>query len=373
MLLQPSYYNKFKCIADRCKDNCCVGWEIDIDQESYNYYTSLRGEFSNKLKSNIITENGEHSFKLLANQRCAFLNKNNLCEIICNLGEDKLCQICSDHPRYINEYPNLTERGLGLSCEEACRIILTQDQPVTMTNPEEENENITCDNLFFNYLFKVRQIIINILQNRHYAITKRIATVVKICCIVQRECFSEKTDEELLGTISHLVNKSNNILKSSYKNNPVTAKKVINNVLITFEKLEVLNRKWLCALKKTQEYISSNNNFNREYDLFNTTINTDLIFENMSVYLIHRYFLESYYDNQIIEKALLVCVSYVLIKAIMIEHFAEQKNCKLDYITELIHNYSKEVEYSDQNINKLYQEFNCNNIYKIECILQALI
>ena len=32
ILKVPSYYEKFHCIADQCKDNCCYGWEIDIDE-----------------------------------------------------------------------------------------------------------------------------------------------------------------------------------------------------------------------------------------------------------------------------------------------------------------------------------------------------
>ena len=25
----PSYYKDFKCIADKCRHSCCIGWEID--------------------------------------------------------------------------------------------------------------------------------------------------------------------------------------------------------------------------------------------------------------------------------------------------------------------------------------------------------
>ena len=30
----PSYYKNFRCIADKCPDNCCRGWEIDIDEDT---------------------------------------------------------------------------------------------------------------------------------------------------------------------------------------------------------------------------------------------------------------------------------------------------------------------------------------------------
>ena len=33
-IFAPSYYKKFKCIADKCHHNCCIGWEIDIDDEA---------------------------------------------------------------------------------------------------------------------------------------------------------------------------------------------------------------------------------------------------------------------------------------------------------------------------------------------------
>ena len=33
ILRVPEYYEKFSCIASRCKDSCCAGWEIDIDEE----------------------------------------------------------------------------------------------------------------------------------------------------------------------------------------------------------------------------------------------------------------------------------------------------------------------------------------------------
>ena len=33
-LRRPSYYRQFRCIGSDCTDNCCIGWEIDIDPET---------------------------------------------------------------------------------------------------------------------------------------------------------------------------------------------------------------------------------------------------------------------------------------------------------------------------------------------------
>lgn len=32
-LRKPDYYDRFRCIAGACKDSCCIGWEIDIDEK----------------------------------------------------------------------------------------------------------------------------------------------------------------------------------------------------------------------------------------------------------------------------------------------------------------------------------------------------
>ena len=46
----PFYYNEFGCITSKCKDNCCIGgWEIDIDDETYERYNNMTGELKHKI------------------------------------------------------------------------------------------------------------------------------------------------------------------------------------------------------------------------------------------------------------------------------------------------------------------------------------
>ena len=49
----PSYMDKFHCIADKCKDSCCIGWEIDIDEKTKAYYDSVDTPFAERLKKDI--------------------------------------------------------------------------------------------------------------------------------------------------------------------------------------------------------------------------------------------------------------------------------------------------------------------------------
>ena len=48
-----SYYNNFKCIAEKCKHTCCAGWEIDIDEQSLNNYKTSVNAFSEALKQGV--------------------------------------------------------------------------------------------------------------------------------------------------------------------------------------------------------------------------------------------------------------------------------------------------------------------------------
>ena len=95
MIVKPSYCGSFQCIASRCRDNCCIGWEIDIDEETDQFYRTVKGEFGKRLEDGISREGTPH-FRLKGEQeRCAFLNDSNLCDIFIHLGEEHLCGICS--------------------------------------------------------------------------------------------------------------------------------------------------------------------------------------------------------------------------------------------------------------------------------------
>ena len=124
--IDAEIYREFTCKADKCKHTCCRGWEIDIDDDTLDYYNSLDTELGNEIRKNIsgCGQEGESaSFMLTTDERCPFLKYDGLCRIIEELGDDGLCDICRLHPRFyeiINDY-NLA--GVGLSCEKASELL----------------------------------------------------------------------------------------------------------------------------------------------------------------------------------------------------------------------------------------------------------
>ena len=145
-LFAPTIYKNFKCIADKCQHNCCIGWEIDVDQPTLEKY-----KFHPEIMQKISLDGTPH-FVLGERDRCPFLQKDNLCEIIKHYGEDALCQICRDHPRFYNEFDSRTEVGVGLTCEAAARLMLDNDFELEIIEetdePSAENEDETE---FFDY------------------------------------------------------------------------------------------------------------------------------------------------------------------------------------------------------------------------------
>jgi len=128
----PKYYKDFKCISDKCTHSCCIGWEIDVDEKTLEKYSFADGQYAEAVRKSIDTEGVPH-FKLCEGERCPHLDGNGLCKIITELGEGYLCDICREHPRFYNDTKNGREVGLGMSCEEACRIILSSDSYADIT------------------------------------------------------------------------------------------------------------------------------------------------------------------------------------------------------------------------------------------------
>lgn len=122
-LYAPKYYKKFKCIADKCRHSCCVGWEIGVDGETLSRYGSLpiceREEILSRIDDGVI--------RLSEDGRCPFLDCHGLCKIISRHGEAFISEICREHPRFYNFSGGRAEVGLGASCEEAARIILNSE------------------------------------------------------------------------------------------------------------------------------------------------------------------------------------------------------------------------------------------------------
>ena len=186
----PNYYDTFSCIKGACKHNCCIGWEIDIDEDSLSFYNSLDTPLGERLQAQISKEAPAH-FILCKQERCPFLNKENLCDLIIELGEERLCTICKEHPRFYNQLPDRTEVGLGLCCEAAGRLILSQKEPMRLLCAEHLS---TTDEMLL-----LRDEILSILQDRSTSLFARMKQASSLLDISEKGLANKEFARKLLA------------------------------------------------------------------------------------------------------------------------------------------------------------------------------
>lgn len=295
----PDYYKDFKCTAELCKHSCCIGWEIDIDDETFEYYKNINSDFGKRIRENIVENDGCNCFKLNKNERCPFLNENNLCNIILELGEDSLCQICTDHPRFRNFYSDRVEIGLGLCCEEAARIILTNNKNVNLIEIDNDNDDIICDETDF---FNLRNKIFNYFSDENVSLLEKMAI----------------------------------------KKETILSKSILKNYLT----LEILDKSWNTLL---QELIDN-------YDDIQDIVipqQFENSFEQLLLYFTYRHFtllLDGTTEESVLN---FIRTSVSIIYSLCQLHISKYNDLNIEHIIEYSRMYSSEIEYSEENLNTL--------------------
>lgn len=286
----PDYYSDFRCIADKCPHNCCIGWEIDIDDEAFARYMQTPSPFGDELRAGIDKEG--QCFRLDTNERCSFLDERGLCRIYSELGEQALCQICSDHPRFRNFFSDRTETGLGLTCPVAAGIILSRSEPVMPVESGDETPSPE-EETFFAF----RAHILGIIQDRSMPYGKRVQLI--------RELY------------------------------PVCAQPTPAQWLHIYRSLERMDGCWDIYLN------------NAPSD--NPQPLDDISSEQLAVYFIFRHLAGALDDGQLMPRLhfSLHCVE-------MIEHIWQNNGCRA--LEDICRMYSSEIEYSDENISLIMEQ-----------------
>lgn len=315
----PHYYSEFRCIADKCKDNCCIGWEIDIDDETAEKYKSITGEFGKRLNENIDFSE-QPCFILGENERCPFLNDRNLCDIITELGENCLCQICDDHPRYYEWFGNIKEGGVGLCCEEAARIILNSPLPFSYVESEIEEDNFSeVDEEMFSLVSYIRDEIFSILNDENCPINDAFSRIMQIVGDYIELPENHKTTKEILEFMTSL---------------------------------EAMDENWLPTLKNALERFDELNANKKQFMAENP--NAEKYMRNLAIYYIWRHFLKAAFDGEIYSRAAFAIASTNITSTLWELKWLDSGISADDFV-EIAKNYSKEIEYSEDNTDALLE------------------
>ena len=304
----PDYYPQFSCIAGRCRHSCCIGWEIDVDEDTLASYRRIGGEMGERLRAGISEDGDAPHFLLGAHERCPFLNEKNLCDLILYGGENMLCQICRDHPRYRSFFSERTEIGVGLCCEEAARLILTKQEKTAIVVTGEGTLDAEE-----RALLALRERLFAAAQERAQPIFSRMERVLSLCGAALPAISLKQWAELYLS-------------------------------------LERMDERWTALLQALRSHADAL----PLSDFASRMSERETEYEQLLVYFLYRHVPAALDDGDVSSKAAFAAASVQLLFALGALQLLQHGTFTVEDQIELCRLYSAEVEYSDDNLNALF-------------------
>lgn len=361
----PDYYKKFQCIADKCEDTCCAGWQIVADKKSLKKYKAVKGSYRKKLHAGVNWRQG--TFHQDKEKRCAFLNDNNLCEMYIHLGKESLCKTCRLYPRHIEEFEGVREISLSVSCPEVARILLNQSEKVRFLSKENEKEEEyeDFDPFLYSELLDARDVMFELLQNRDLPVKVRAGLVYGIAHDMQK-----RVDRQELFSCSEVLEKYKSSAAENFVRGKICANEKDPAKIFGFYKemfhnlyrLELLKEDWNYQLLEVEEHLYSKESpmeYQKITEAFYQWVEErefswEIQKEQLLVYFIYTYFCGAVYDGEILAKAQMAILMVDMLEEMLKARWLRNENMlDMEDVIELTYRFSREVEHSDLNLKKL--------------------
>ena len=384
ILRVPEYYDEFSCIASRCKDSCCAGWEIDIDDETYEYYRSVEGPFGDRLRESMfVAEDGGYRFKLKGPKRCAMLNDNNLCDLYTALGEEALCEVCTEYPRFSLVYGQVEQKALSLSCEEVGRILFGRTEPEQLIDIElpgdcEDDEE---DPQYVAFMEWVQKETVAILQNRELSITERTREFLAWCDRVQTIINYSQAKDDLSILEAWKNQDADREIREWEQKNIEGKEKPARNLSYEdfcdrfeiFLDMEELDEEWINTKAEFEQIYHEDTYEKLLLAYLNSKDYSELGYEHLLVYFVYRYLMNAVYDYDILSYAKMIVVATLVVRDMDAARF--QRNggsfTMFDRI-DVARIFSKEVEHSEGNAEDLKEMCMMEEIASVDALCRQL-
>ena len=161
--LYPTFYHIFQCKANQCHHTCCQKWTIDVDEETAKLYQTLPTPLGEDLRKFMTVDDEGYYFMFSDKQpTCPLLREDGLCRVVLELGEDSLCDTCHMHPRFYKYIEDLELCGVGLSCEESVeKLLATEGDQLQFTIEDDDCEFTAEDRPVLENIFDLLALGIN--------------------------------------------------------------------------------------------------------------------------------------------------------------------------------------------------------------------
>lgn len=379
----PSYYKAFECIAGACEDTCCRGWDVVIEPETYQCYQKMEGPFGEVLRNKMIVDDDGDNIFILDGDRCPFLNDQNLCDIYKEKGEACLSHTCKQYPRYREEFHDLREIGLSLSCPEAARIILRNQEATKfdLSMDVQGSDSPQGSDEVLEDFFQCRAMIIDILEMAELPLGTRTGIVLKLVEDVQ-----DKVDFNELDAIELVIENYSqrtyiDELKQIFDRNEADEGRKYQNVngyFKTYRDLEHINTKDPLGLNKVLNTFWTSDTdrslYMAQHRAFNLYYKDEMInFQKILIYFTYRYFMKSYYDYDMSSKIKMALMSTIMIKELAVVRWMDNGQFTEADMVDIAYKYSRDVEHLEKNVASLERIFETEDLYSVDNLLNTLM
>lgn len=200
--LYPTFYHTFQCKANQCHHTCCQKWTIDVDEETAKLYQTLPTPLGEDLRKFMTVDDEGYYFMFSDKQpTCPLLREDGLCRVVLELGEDSLCDTCHMHPRFYKYIEDLELCGVGLSCEESVeKLLATEGDQLQFTIEDDDGEFAAEDRPVLENIFDLLALGINpaICQ---FTLNHSIHYCQELVTVYKK---TEPIDEEWTNQLAHL-------------------------------------------------------------------------------------------------------------------------------------------------------------------------
>lgn len=374
-------FDIFQCIGSACPDTCCAGWGIEVDATSVDFYRNLKNDFGQKLQQNLI-ESNEKVYMKLQNNRCPFLNNQNLCDIYIHLGPEKMCQTCKIYPRFQKRYGDVLFRGLCISCPEVARLILSYPETLYFDFAEDSSISDSSNNIenwsLFNTLINGMTTSVNILQNRSLSIFTRLRLMVAFNDALKSSIDSGEDPHPLFELFSD--HTQFDTLTHTFTPRSESILPLLTFTLHLYKHLEAFkNLHYISPYTDTlYDILNFCNSLTNQQNLTNflDDISTDpysIRYEQYCVYYLTRHYMSAYHNGNI-QKYIANLIYLFSLHRLFAFGVYQQKGEKLN-LTDLVPIYtsiSRFYEHTGPNPDILYQLFSDNDMNTTSFLLSLI-
>jgi lysine-N-methylase len=275
------------------------------------------------------------------------LNDNGLCDLQSALGVDYLCQTCKNFPRHLEDFLDIREYSLSLSCPEVTRMILEPDYEFGISESEDELEDDPdefedFDFMLYDKLEFARDKMLKLASEKSLPLQERMNIIACMSLKLQ-----ELYDEGDIFAMDEVT------ADDTFETTGTSAMLSLENCIKGFDvliEMEVLEESWRDSIKDAKAFwLSHKESFTAWKEAMYPDSDTEFIFEKILECLLYTYFCGAVYDGQIYARTMIAVQSTRWL--MMLDAASSQELAKTIYL------YSREVEHSDLNVNALIEYF----------------